>query len=138
MPSRVSMVTTMNPSLTTPSSRIALDEGNEAAHSDVEGWDSEEEDDDDDDDGESEAGAREEPLWYEAIKGFINHVRKVSKDLCKHPGWVLSIDEMFRKFKGRSAKIYGWVENQVVLMVSTIHDGAEYVIRSRKRPPRRR
>jgi hypothetical protein len=89
-------------------------------------------------DGESEAGAREEPLWYEAIKGFINHVRKVSKDLCKHPGWVLSIDEMFRKFKGRSAKIYGWVDNQVVLMVSTIHDGAEYVIRSRKRPPRRR
>jgi Transposase IS4 len=31
-------------------------------------------------------------------------VNKVSKKLCAHPGWTLSLDEMMKKFKGRSSE----------------------------------
>jgi hypothetical protein len=59
----------------------------------------------------SEDGPPTDPVWYKSIKDFIVHVRKVPKDLCKHPDWILSIDEMFRKFKGRSNNTF-WTKNQ--------------------------
>ena len=45
-----------------------------------------------------------DPVWFDAIQEFVNHVNKVSQKLCKNPGWMLSIDEMLRKFKGRSSQ----------------------------------
>ena len=94
-----------------------LDEGNDAANSDAEELledvqvvvvnDGVDEDDEVDEEGEEEALLNTPaPLWYDTIKGFIYHVRKVSKELCKHPGWVLSLDEMLKKFKGRSAMTF--------------------------------
>lgn len=56
----------------------------------------------DDDDDEPQP----EPSWYNAIEDFIEHVNKVSKKLCKHPGWAVVIDEMLRKFMGRSAQTH--------------------------------
>jgi hypothetical protein len=46
------------------------------------------------------------PTRYASIQGFIDHVNNTSQKLCKHPGWKVSIDEMLRKFKGRSAQTY--------------------------------
>jgi hypothetical protein len=33
-------------------------------------------------------------------------VNSVSQKLCKHPGWQVAIDEMLRKFKGKSAETF--------------------------------
>jgi hypothetical protein len=61
-------------------------------------------DGDDDDEEEEEEEAPRPPIWYSSIiQGFIDHVNNVSQKLCRHPGWKVSIDEMLRKFKGRSA-----------------------------------
>lgn len=71
------------------------------------GFSNDDESNDDDTDSADERNGNvpvEDPVWFEAIKGFVDHVNKVSKKLCKHPGWMLSIDEMLRKFKGRSSQ----------------------------------
>jgi Transposase IS4 len=44
-----------------------------------------------------------EHKWYTAVKGFLRHVNTVSKNICKVPGTILSLDEMLRLFKGESA-----------------------------------
>jgi hypothetical protein len=44
--------------------------------------------------------------WYLTITSFIDHVNHVSQKLHKHPGWQVAIDEMLRKFKGKSAETY--------------------------------
>jgi hypothetical protein len=59
-----------------------------------------------DGDDEEEDKDKEEappPTWYASIQGFIDHVNNVSHKLCRQPCWKVSIDEMLRKFKGRSA-----------------------------------
>jgi hypothetical protein len=64
---------------------------------------------DDDDDDEEEDKDKEEappPTWYASIQGFIDHVNNVNHKLCRQPCWKVSIDEMLRKFKGRSAQTY--------------------------------
>jgi hypothetical protein len=61
---------------------------------------------DGDDNGDDEDEDEEEappPTWYALVQGFIDYVNNVSQKLCRHPGWKVSIDEMLRKFKGRSA-----------------------------------
>jgi hypothetical protein len=52
------------------------------------------------DDVEREADTR----WYKKAAPLIDHVNKISRTLCKHPGFALSIDEMMTKFKGRSGQ----------------------------------
>jgi hypothetical protein len=42
--------------------------------------------------------------WYGKVGILIDHVNKVSQLLCKHPGSVCSIDEMMKRFKGRSSQ----------------------------------
>jgi Transposase IS4 len=37
---------------------------------------------------------------------FVAHVNKVSKRLCHHPGFALSIDEMMHLFKGQSIQTH--------------------------------
>jgi hypothetical protein len=46
------------------------------------------------------------PQWVDTVSDFMSHVNKVSKTLCKHPSWNVSIDEMMKKFKGRSAQTH--------------------------------
>jgi len=46
--------------------------------------------------------APETQPWYHKVKDFMAHVNKVSKRCCKHPGFALAIDEMMKRFKGRS------------------------------------
>jgi hypothetical protein len=45
-----------------------------------------------------------EPSWYTFIQEIIEHVNKISQKLCKHPGWILALDEMLRKLMGCSAQ----------------------------------
>jgi hypothetical protein len=45
-------------------------------------------------------------VWYQPIKAFVEHVNKISKRLCINPGWTLSLDEMMKKFKGRSGETH--------------------------------
>lgn len=47
-----------------------------------------------------------QPDWFHQVNDFINHIHKVIRKVCKHPGSIVSIDEMLRKFKGRSAQTY--------------------------------
>jgi hypothetical protein len=61
-------------------------------------------DEDDEEEDEEEEEEAPPPTWYASIQGFIDHVNNTSQKLCKHPGWKVSIDEMLRKFKGRSAQ----------------------------------
>jgi hypothetical protein len=42
--------------------------------------------------------------WYAKAAPLIDHVNKISRTLCKHPGFAVSIDEMMKKFKGRSGQ----------------------------------
>jgi Transposase IS4 len=44
-----------------------------------------------------------EHKWYSAVKNIINHVNRINKLLLRIPGLILSLDEMLRRFKGRSA-----------------------------------
>jgi hypothetical protein len=46
------------------------------------------------------------PQWVDTVSDFMSHVNKVSKTLCKHPSWNVSIDEMMKKFKGRDAQTH--------------------------------
>jgi hypothetical protein len=46
------------------------------------------------------------PQWVDTVSDFMAHVNKVSKTLCKHPSWNVSIDKMMKKFKGRSAQTH--------------------------------
>ena len=39
-----------------------------------------------------------------APEEWIDQVNRVSQKLCKHPGWIFSIDEMLWKFMGQSAE----------------------------------
>ncbi len=44
----------------------------------------------------------EDKVWYHKVEEFVNWINKVSQRLCRHPGSTLSIDEMMKRFKGRS------------------------------------
>jgi Transposase IS4 len=39
--------------------------------------------------------------WFAKAAPFVDHVNKISKHLCRHPGFASLIDEMMRLFKGR-------------------------------------
>ncbi|KAG7340642.1 transposase IS4 [Nitzschia inconspicua] len=54
----------------------------------------------------------EMPNWYHKIQGFVDHINAVSKRLCKNPGSVLSIDEMMKRFKGRSNQTHRMQRSQ--------------------------
>jgi hypothetical protein len=41
--------------------------------------------------------------WYSLMKPILNHINAMSKRLLWIPGLILSLDEMLRRFKGRSA-----------------------------------
>ena len=67
------------------------------------------EDDDDDEevDDDEELQLPDEPqaranCWYAKVETLVIHVNAVSKRLCRHPGFAVAIDEMMKKFKGRS------------------------------------
>jgi hypothetical protein len=60
----------------------------------------------DDESDDEQQPTQPPPTWYFSIQDFVEHVNKVSQKLCKHPSWRISIDEMLRKFKGRSAQTY--------------------------------
>jgi hypothetical protein len=55
---------------------------------------------------EDEQQAPPHQAWYSTISSFIDHVNRVSQKLCKHPGWQVAIDEMLRKFKGKSVETF--------------------------------
>ena len=44
----------------------------------------------------------ESQKWYSKASYLVDHVNKVSRRLCRHPGFALAIDEMMKRFKGRS------------------------------------
>jgi hypothetical protein len=45
--------------------------------------------------------------WHHKVREIIEHVTNVSKKCCKHPGFVLLIDEMMKCFKeGRPKQTY--------------------------------
>ena len=46
----------------------------------------------------------EDTRWYAKADLFLSHVRRVSQRICIRPGTILSIDEMMKLFKGRSAQ----------------------------------
>jgi hypothetical protein len=51
---------------------------------------------------EEDVGAGKDPateIWYSKVKGFVDHVNDVSKQLCRNPGSTLAIDEMTKRFK---------------------------------------
>lgn len=52
------------------------------------------------DDPEEEVQA--DTRWYKKAALFLDHVSAMSKRICKFPGSRLSIDEMMKRFKGRS------------------------------------
>jgi DNA-binding transcriptional regulator GbsR (MarR family) len=58
----------------------------------------------DEDEEEPTQQDQPQPSWYHTVEEWIEHVNKVSQKLSKHPGWAAAIDEMLRKFMGRSAE----------------------------------
>lgn len=71
---------------------------------DVEGDSSDSSSDEGDpDDDYNRLGEDYEHKWYTAMKKLLIHINAVSKNICKIPGAILSLDEMLRLFKGRSA-----------------------------------
>ncbi len=42
------------------------------------------------------------PVWYHKVEGFVTWTNNISRRICRHPGSTLAIDEMMKKFKGRS------------------------------------
>lgn len=57
-------------------------------------------------DEEIEPVSPEQQPWYSKVKPLLDHVNQLSKRLCRHPGFALSVDEMMRKFKGRSMQTH--------------------------------
>jgi Transposase IS4 len=51
---------------------------------------------------EEEDDPPEAPRWYRKIEAFMQQVNRISKKICRHPGHALSIDEMMKRYKGRS------------------------------------
>ena len=43
-------------------------------------------------------------VWYAKAKKMLDQLVKVSKKICLHPSFALAIDEMMKRFKGRSAQ----------------------------------
>ena len=66
--------------------------------------DGEEEVDDEDDGPQVDNSEEVQPKWYSSIEELMHDVNMMSRTLCKHPVWKISIDEMLRKFKSRSAQ----------------------------------
>ena len=58
-----------------------------------------------DDDGGGGDGPFEDPKWFHKVEYLIDHTLNVSQKHCCFPGWNVSIDEMMRKFKGRSLEM---------------------------------
>jgi hypothetical protein len=59
-----------------------------------------------DDTPQVENSEEAQPKWYSSIEEFIQDVNTTSRKLWKHSGWKISIDEMLRKCKGRSAQTF--------------------------------
>ncbi len=66
--------------------------------------DGEEEVDDEDDGPQVDNSEEAQPKWYSSIGDLMHDVNTMRRKLCKHPVWKISIDEMLRKFKSRSAQ----------------------------------
>ena len=52
-------------------------------------------------------------LWYQKVKKFLDHINKISKKCCTHPGFALSINKMMKLFKGRSNITY-WMKKKPI------------------------
>jgi Transposase IS4 len=63
-------------------------------------------DDAEEEEEEEEAPQQAPPMWYSKVQSFVKHVNDVSKRLCRHPSWRLAIDEMMKRFKGRSRQTH--------------------------------
>ena len=61
------------------------------------------EQDDDSDDEDTPHTPTTQQKWYNKAFFLVEHVNKISQRLCRNPGFALAIDEMMKKFKGRSA-----------------------------------
>jgi hypothetical protein len=92
----------------------------------------EEIDDNGDDDEEEEPIDEEEvssgsaadatpPSWFGPVEAFVEHINNVSQKLCKHPGKTLSLDEMLKKFKGRSAQTFRKDTSSLQFAASSLH-----------------
>ena len=70
--------------------------------------DGKEEEEEDKEEEEEEPTARtvDEASWYNKVAPLMDKVLQVSRALCKHPGTKLSINEMMKLFKGRSAQTH--------------------------------
>jgi hypothetical protein len=55
---------------------------------------------------EVESIVPQEQSWYSKVEPLVQHVNEVSKRLCRHLGYALAIDEMMKKFKGRSQRTH--------------------------------
>lgn len=45
-------------------------------------------------------------VWFAKVSVLLDHVTETSQCLCQHPGYALAIDEMMKRFKGRSRKTH--------------------------------
>ena len=77
---------------------------NELIDEDEESLDEVEEEEIDDDD--DTVGNPEAVTWFSKAEPLMEQVRKVTKVLCKYPGFACSIDEMMKLFKGRSGQTW--------------------------------
>jgi Transposase IS4 len=87
----------------TPPRREVVEEEEDdasAGNNSSDGEDEEEEEDDDDDEEEDADPAVQR--WFHKVEVLLRHVNVTSKRICRHPGSFLSIDEMMKKYKGRS------------------------------------
>ena len=55
-------------------------------------------------DGTGEEPVEHDTHWYAKAAPFIEHVNTTSKRLCERPGSCCAIDEMMKRFKGRSSQ----------------------------------
>ena len=69
--------------------------------------DNEEEEEEEEPEEEPEGlGWNADTVWYGKISMFLEHVLSVSRRLCIRPGSKVSIDEMMKRFKGRSGQTH--------------------------------
>jgi hypothetical protein len=57
-----------------------------------------------DDVQEDDVEVEVDPRWYAKAAPLIDHINMVSRSLCRNPGFACSIDEMMKRFKGRSGQ----------------------------------
>lgn len=82
-----------------------VDEDADAEDTDDEAPPNNKEDDEDNNDAVDEERPAD-TRWYKKVASFFDHIMKVSKIICKRPGTICSIDEMMKRFKGRSGQTH--------------------------------